>query len=65
MRWGLGVEAGQRKPVTRPVAQHLGDYPTGERGERKKEGKKERERAAQRGSENENNIPAPPDFFTL
>lgn len=26
-------------------------------------GKKERERAAQRGSENENNIPAAPDFL--
>lgn len=38
----------------------------GERaGKKKREGKKERERAAQRGSENENNIPAPPDFFTL
>lgn len=40
----------------------LGDYPTGEK--RGKERERERE-GGPRGSENENNIPAAPDFFTL
>lgn len=62
---GLRVGGGTEETSNSTSHSALGDYPTGEKGEEKKDGKKEKEEAVQRGSENENNIPVPPDFFSL